>query len=225
MGRHWLSTDGPFPDDTLFTVRFSPSGSGGRTTWPERAGTVVGRVEEDEWEVAVGDPRATEKRGSEEWSPYVYRSRDEMRVLTMSESDEMMAEADHEIAGQKARRWRQEDDEFDQAVERAKNAGASRDQILEAIDAGLDLDDYTNALDDGADHADVIAAKVELALDPSDYSYQFRTGMTVREIMELEGQAKTDRETGPVYVTADSGERNTDRGLQAATATENQRLR
>ena len=119
MGQNWLNTDGPLP-----TTLWSPCGFAERVGRAghvaERAGTVVGRVEEDEWEVAVDDPRATEKPGGWEWSPYVYRSRDEMRVLTMSESHEMMAEADHEIAGQKARRWRQEGDEFDQAVERAK---------------------------------------------------------------------------------------------------------
>ena len=93
------------------------------------------------------------------------------------------------------------------------------------IGAGLAIDDYANAIDDGATHDDVIKAKVELALDPSDSGYQLRTGMTVREIMELEGQAETDRETGPGCVTADRGERNSGRGLQAATETENRRLR
>ena len=71
----------------------------------------------------------------------------------------------------------------------------------------------------------MIAAKVEFDLNPSDYGYQLRSGMTVRQIMELKVQAETNREPDPVYVTPDSGEWNSDRGLQAATETENQRLR
>jgi hypothetical protein len=90
--RHQWNTEGPFPDDTPVTVRYDPTGRAGddRDRWPLLAGTVVGRVGEDEWDVAVDDPRAIRNVNGETITPYVYRNGSELTAITHREWSELM---------------------------------------------------------------------------------------------------------------------------------------
>ena len=92
MRRYQWNTDGPFPDDAPVAVRYDPTGRAGndRDRWPVMAGTIVGRVGDDEWEVTVDDPRAAYQMDGETSIPYVYRNGNELTVITQREWSELI---------------------------------------------------------------------------------------------------------------------------------------
>ena len=57
------------------------------------------------------------------------------------------------------------------------------DEAVEAVGAGIDLEDYLNARYDGADHDSVMAAKRDFDMDPADYGFELRSGRPVGEIV------------------------------------------